>query len=217
MNDSRSMPAGRLLPPRIVLASASPRRRELLLQIGIESEVHPSHIDETAVRHDDPAMLAVRLAEAKARETAGMLGRWTLPILAADTVVAVGDEILEKPTDRGDARRMLESLSGRTHRVVTGIAVVAPAEGLPRASTEGADGRPDLPMQSAFAESAVTFCRLSTEEIVDYLDSREWEGVAGAYRIQGLAGRYVTDLRGSYSNVVGLPLHLVYSILTQYA
>ena len=118
------------LPSRIVLASASPRRRELLAQIGIEADVMPAHIDEEAIRHDHPVTLAVELARAKARAVlerfAAGGGRPTharIPLLAADTVVTVADEILEKPADRSEARRMLELLSGRTHQVVTGVAV----------------------------------------------------------------------------------------------
>lgn len=189
----------RRLPPRIVLASASPRREELLRQIGIAPIVRPANIDESLIRHDDPARLAVDLAIAKARaiNTAPNAG---LPILAADTVVVVGAEILEKPRDVDDARRMLALLSGRMHRVITGIAVI-----------RDPDAREVV---SRFAESRVVFADLSQEEGDEYLASGEWRDVAGGYRIQGLAARYITELSGSYSNVVGLPLHLVYSILT---
>jgi septum formation protein len=205
--------------PRIVLASASPRRRELLLQIGVHADVVPADIDENAIRHDNPRTLALELARAKARETARRLGveiaaetanrhddepggsETARPILAADTVVSVNGEILEKPVDREDAKRMLELISGRRHRVITGVAVIVP----------------DGTTISHAAESEVTFSSLSGAEIEQYLQTDEWVGVAGAYRIQGHAARYVTHLSGSYSNVVGLPLHLVYSILTQYA
>ena len=227
----------RSLPSRIVLGSASPRRRELLMQIGIEPIVVPAHIDESAIRHHDPVRLPIELAQAKALAVAQRLGRAQarrrtlpggtaglatggsgehgvgpdptgdpelahLPILAADTVVATLGEILEKPTDLDDAARMLRMLSGRTHQVVTGLAVIG--------SRDDSGG-----VTTRYAESHVTFAELSEDQIIDYLDSNEWQGVAGAYRIQGVAARFITHLSGSYSNVVGLPLHLVSSILTR--
>ncbi|MFW5684095.1 MAG: Maf family protein, partial [Spirochaetota bacterium] len=133
------------------------------------------------------------------------------PLLAADTVVAASGTILEKPASREHAREMLEMLSGRTHQVVTGVAFVAGAidasgSWLSVAAADAAVAR--------FCESHVTFASLSVAEIEAYLDSDEWRGVAGGYRIQGLAARHITALSGSYSNVVGLPLNLVYSILT---
>ncbi|MFW6313530.1 MAG: Maf family protein [Spirochaetota bacterium] len=190
----------RPLPSRIVLASASPRREELLRQIGITPIVRPANIDENLIRHDDPTRLAVDLAIAKARAI-GAHHQEDLPILAADTVVVVAGEILEKPIDVDDARRMLALLSGRVHRVITGVAVIA---------NPGAPGT-----VSRFAESRVVFAELSEGEVDEYLASGEWRDVAGGYRIQGFAARYITTLSGSYSNVVGLPLHLVYSILTE--
>ncbi len=186
----------RRIPSQIVLASASPRRSELLRQIGINPRVMPAHIDESAIRSADPVHLSLALARAKAR-TIGE--RVSATILAADTVVEVGGLILEKPADRADAERMLRLLSGREHRVITGVAVL-------RTTGELVDGH---------AESRVTFEALTESEIAACLDSDEWIGVAGAYRIQGIAARHITGLCGSYSNVVGLPLHLVYSILTQ--
>jgi len=191
--------ANRRLPARIVLASASPRREELLRQIGITPIVRPANIDESRIRHDDPTRLAVELAVAKARAIAPPRGE-DLPILAADTVVAVGNEILEKPTDVDDARRMLRLLSGAQHTVITGVAVIPPHD--------------QSEVHSKCAESRVVFGELSGDETEEYLASEEWRDVAGGYRIQGLAARYITELSGSYSNVVGLPLHLVYSILT---
>jgi septum formation protein len=187
------------LPSRIILASASPRRDELLRQIGIVPIIRPAHIDEELIRHDDPARLATELAAAKALAVVDR-AEDGLAILGADTVVAVAGEILEKPSDRADAARMVRLLSGRTHQVITGIAVVR---------------RPGDPPVARFAESHVTFAELSDVAIDEYLASGEWRGVAGAYRIQGVAARYITWLAGSYSNVVGLPLHLVYSILME--
>ncbi len=196
----------RPLPSEIILASASPRRKELLEQIGIATRIVPSAIDETRIRHDDPIRLATSLARAKAldvsssldQRTAQEVGSSPLPILGADTVVVAAGAILEKPAGRDDAARMLKLLSGCTHRVVTGIAVIWGTGSI----------------RTAHAESQVTFAELSELEIDACLNSREWVGVAGAYRIQGIAARHVTHLSGSYSNVVGLPLHLVYSILT---
>ncbi|MFW5743284.1 MAG: Maf family protein [Spirochaetota bacterium] len=233
------------LPSRIILASASPRRRELLVQIGIEADVIPASIDEESIRHDDPATLAVELARAKAQavlerfapprrappasraggaadDDIGPRGRDLAgrPLLAADTLVVAAGEILEKPVDRADARRMVGLLSGRTHQVVTGVAVawLPPAgaavehAGSVASPPEDRIGTP--PILARSCETDVTFATLSEREIEEYLDSGEWRGVAGGYRVQGLAARYVTHLSGSYSNVVGLPLHLLYAILT---
>ncbi len=233
---SSTSPAAGPLPRRIILASASPRRRELLAQIGIEADVIPAQIDEEAIRHDDPVTLAVELARAKARAVLERLsgepgafaasGRAnarqpTAPaLLAADTVVAAAGEILEKPADRADARRMLELLSGRTHRVVTGVAVAWLPPAVAAVARAGSSASPPEdridtpPVLARSCETDVTFATLSEREIDDYLDSDEWCDVAGGYRVQGLAARYVTDLSGSYSNVVGLPLHLLYAILT---
>ena len=196
----------RSVPSAIILASASPRRKELLEQIGIAATIVPSKVDETRIRHDDPVHLAISLARAKALDVAESVGRvprddpdpTVRPILGADTLVVVAGIILEKPAGRDDAARMLRLLSGRTHQVITGVAVIPGAGSI----------------RSAHAESHVTFAQLTEPEIDTCLESREWLGVAGAYRIQGIAARYITHLSGSYSNVVGLPLHLVYSILT---
>lgn len=190
------MPRNRAVSDRLVLASASERRVELLAQIGVFPRVVPANIDESSIRHDDPVRLAVDLAQAKVLVVAATESP---PVLAADTVVVVGAALLEKPGDRQDAERMLRLLAGRTHRVITGIAYVPDAGAL----------------RTAYAESEVTFTSLADAEIEALLDSDEWVGVAGAYRVQGLAARHVTRICGSYSNVVGLPLHLVYSILTQ--
>lgn len=221
MSDSsdhqQPQPAG-AVPSRIVLASASPRRRELLAQIGIEADVVPAHIDEEAIRHEAPVTLAVELARAKAttvlerltpEDRRAFAGR---PLLAADTVVAVAGEILEKPRDRNDARRMLELLSGRAHQVITGVAVAWLDHGV----ASGPANQIGLPaIDARSCETHVTFATLCTAEIDDYLDSDEWHDVAGGYRVQGLAAKFVIHLSGSYSNVVGLPLHLVYAILTE--
>ncbi len=181
---------------RLVLASASPRRIDLLAQIALSpDEVDPAGIDETPLALELPARHALRLAEAKARDVAQRHpGAF---VLAADTVVACGRRILPKALDRETARRCLALLSGRRHRVHGGIALALP------------DGR----VVSRRVETAVIFKRLDPAEIEDYLASGEWHGKAGGYAIQGLAARYVRGIVGSYSNVVGLPLFETASLL----
>jgi len=179
-----------------VLASASPRRRELLAQIGlVPDEVEPAGIDETPHALEPPGNLALRLASAKARAVSRRHpGAF---ILACDTVVACGRRILPQPGDEREARRCLELLSGRRHRVHGGVAAVSPAGKL----------------ASRKVETAVLFKRLSPEDIADYLASGEWRGKAGGYAIQGLAGRFVKGVIGSYANVVGLPLYETVALL----
>jgi septum formation protein len=175
--------------PLLVLASASPRRLELLRQIGIVPDrIDPAAIDETPHRGEEPAALALRLAEAKLRAVTPH--HPDAFVLAADTVVACGRRVLPKPADEAEARRCLELLSGRRHRVHSGIALAA------------RDGRTVLRRVT----SRVGFKRLSTAEIAAYLASGEWRGKAGGYAIQGRAAAMIRFLSGSYSNVVGLPL-----------
>ena len=175
--------------PLLVLASASPRRLELLRQIGIEPDrVDPAEIDETPHRDEEPAAHALRLAEEKLR--AVMPRHPGDYVLAADTVVACGRRIQPKTMDEASARRCLELLSGRRHRVHSGIALADP------------DGHVSL----RHVQSQVTFKRLSADEIAAYLASGEWRGKAGGYAIQGRAAALIRFISGSYSNVVGLPL-----------
>lgn len=173
----------------LVLASASPRRLDLLVQVGVVPDIiDPAHVDEAAHRHERPEHLAVRLAAAKAEAVAArMAGAW---VLGADTVVACGRRILPKPTTVADARACLRLLSGRRHRVHGGVAVVTP------------DGRSHLRRVTTI----VAFKRLQEDEIAAYLSGDEWRGKAGGYAIQGRAARFVRWIEGSYSNVVGLPL-----------
>ena len=186
---------------RLVLASASPRRVALLRQIGITPDaVIPADLDETPRRRETPGGLAQRLASEKARASAAvaaqrdeLAGAMTL---AADTVVAVGRRILPKAEIADEAEECLALLSGRAHRVFTGLAL-ATASGL----------------RTRLVESRVRFKRLSRAETTAYLDSGEWRGKAGAYAIQGLAGAFVVKLIGSYTNVVGLPLAEVSGLL----
>ena len=182
---------------RLVLASASPRRLELLRQIGIVPDaVDPAEIDETPWPRELPAAHVARLARTKADVV-----RPRHPdafVLAADTVVACGRRILGKPEDEAAARRFLQLLSGRRHRVHGGVAIVAP------------DGR----IATRRVVSQVAFKRLSEPEIAAYLATGEWRGKAGGYAIQGRAATLVSWMQGSYSNVVGLPLYETAQLLT---
>lgn len=181
--------------PEIVLASASPRRAALLRQIGLEFDVIPSRIEE-GVGVGDPAEVAEALALSKAEDVAGVAGRAI--VIGADTVVAVGGEILGKPIDCDDARRMLERLSGRVHSVVTGIAVID--AWAPRTVVD-------------HEETRVWFKSLDPEEIDLYVESGEPLDKAGAYGIQGLGSVIVERIEGCYFNVVGLPLPRLSRIL----
>ncbi len=176
--------------PRLILASASPRRLELLAQIGIVPDaVDPADIAETPLPRETPELMAARLARAKAEAVAQRHpGAF---VLGADTVVAVGRRILEKPADASDAGRFLALLSGRRHRVIGGVCAIDPA------------GR----AHERRGVTAVRFKRLSQEEIAHYLAAGEWHDKAGGYAIQGRAAAFVAWIGGSYSNVVGLPLH----------
>lgn len=172
----------------LVLASASPRRLALLAQIGVTpDEVVAADIDETPLKGETPRLLALRLARAKAQA----VKRDGVLVLAADTVVAVGRRVLPKAETEKEARDCLALLSGRTHRVYTAVAIVA---------TDGV-------ARDRLAEARVTFKRLSDREIATYIASGEWRGKAGGYAIQGLAARYVTNIVGSYTAIVGLPLY----------
>lgn len=176
--------------PLLILASASPRRRDLLLQIGIVPDrILPPDVDETPKPGETPEALVLRLAEAKARAVAAE--NPDAVVLAADTVVACGRRILPKAEDEATAKSCLGLLSGRRHRVYGGICVIAPGLASPRVRR---------------VVTAVTFKRLSELETRTYLASGEWRGKAGGYAIQGLAGRFVVQLSGSYGNVVGLSL-----------
>ena len=185
----------------ILLASSSPRRRELLTSYGFPLVVRPADTDES-VRDYLPVRkrvlaLAQDKAEAVLSETGNDDPRW---ILAADTLVSIGRRVLGKPRDRDQARDFLKVLSGRTHRVSTGIVLVDRASGTRRQAVE---------------ETRVLFSKLSLREIEGYLDFEEWQGAAGAYRIQGKAAFLVERVTGSYSCVVGLPLRAFYVILSK--
>ena len=173
--------------PRLVLASASPRRLELLERVGLHPEVRAADLDETRHADEPPVDYARRLAGAKARAVAERFA--DRPILAADTIVILDENVLGKPRDADDARVMLTQLQGRTHRVVTAFHILHAERERGRAIT-----------------TEVTMRALRPIEIEGYVGSREWDGKAGGYAIQGIAGAFVRAVAGSYSNVVGLPL-----------
>ena len=174
----------------LVLASASPRRLELLARLGIKPDrVLATDIDETPLKGEVPRAHAVRLAAAKARAAAALAPDGL--ILAGDTVVGVGRRILPKAEDEATARRCLALLSGRRHRVFSAIAVL----------------RPDGILREALSETIVRFKRLTGQEIDAYIAGGEWRGKAGGYAIQGSAEGFCDWLSGSHSGVVGLPLY----------
>jgi septum formation protein len=182
--------------PGLVLASASPRRRDLLAQIGlVPAVIDPADVDETPLRGELPAPLAKRLARLKAEAIAAR--HRGAAILAADTVVACGRRVLPKAETEADVRRCLALLSGRRHRVYGGVCVIAP------------DGHVALRL----VDTAVIFRRLTEIDIGRYLATDEWRGKAGGYAIQGHAAAFVRAINGSYSNVVGLDLFTVSSLL----
>lgn len=188
--------------PKLILASASPRRLALLQQVGIEPDaLLPTDLDETPQKSELPRLLAGRLASEKAHAAAKVAkNRPELAgayLLAADTVVAVGRRILPKCEIVSEASQCLALLSGRAHRVYTGLVLLTP---------NGASRR-------RIVESRVRFKRLSGDEIEAYLASGEWRGKAGGYAVQGLAGAFVQKIVGSYSSVVGLPLYETVSLL----
>jgi septum formation protein len=188
--------------PELILASASPRRLALLNQIGIEPEhLVPAHVDETPEKGELPRKLASRLADLKAiaaqhKARQSGIGANAL-VLAADTVVAVGRRILPKAETMEEASECLRLLSGRSHRVYTGLCLLTPS---------GQSRR-------RLVETRLRFKRLSAREMEGYLASAEWRDKAGGYAIQGIAGAFVVKLTGSYSGVVGLPLHETAALL----
>ncbi|MGG5887925.1 Maf family protein [Falsiroseomonas sp. HC035] len=175
--------------PKLVLASASPRRFDLLARIGCTPDrVLPTDIDEAPRKAELPRLLAIRLAAAKA--AAGALAEPDALILAADTVVALGRRLMGKPSDAAEAMHFLALLSGRRHRVMTAICLQ----------------RPDGAQTSRLVTSVLAFQRLTQAQIEDHVASGEWRGAAGGYQIQNRAEMFVRFLSGSHSNVVGLPL-----------
>lgn len=183
---------------KLILASASPRRKDLLAQIGVIPDLVTSvEFDESLLPDETPREAVERLARGKAEAAKTLRRSDDDLILTADTIVACGRRILGKPTDEKDARRMLQLLSGRRHQVLSAICLVGTGDTI----------------TSRTVVTRVSFKRLSAEELDAYLVSGEWDGKAGAYAIQGRAGVFVRGLEGSYSNVVGLPLHETANLL----
>ena len=190
------------LTRRLILASGSPRRRELLTNAGFEFEVMPPQAEESHDGSEAPHALVARLALVKARDVAARLPAGTVAVvLGADTVVVVGGDILGKPKSEDDARRMLTRLAGREHEVISGVALAGP--GAERSVT-------------AHETTRVVFRELTEDEIGQYVSGGEPIDKAGAYAIQGQASRFVVRIEGSYSNVMGLPVALVDRLLREW-
>jgi septum formation protein len=181
---------------RLILASSSPRRRELLSSVGLEFDVIPSHVPEEHQPGEAPEEYVARLSRDKARAVAAQhSGRW---VVAADTTVLLGDQLLEKPAGREDAIRMLQTIAGQTHIVYTGVT-------LENARQSYSDTR--------VAESEVRVLPLSRQDIEWYVESGEPMDKAGAYAVQGIGAMFIDSIHGSYTNVVGLPLALLFQML----
>jgi septum formation protein len=177
----------------LVLASASPRRAELLSRLGLRISIQPAAIDETARPDERPLDYVKRLAEEKLVASRALMdpasSEAELPVLAADTIVVLGGKILGKPGGPEEAGQMLQSLSGRRHEVITGYRVARGTQSAGRA-----------------VSTAVSFRLVGAEEVAAYVASGEWRGKAGGYAVQGIAAIFAAEIRGSFTNVVGLPL-----------
>ena len=201
----------------LVLASASPRRQELLCHAGIEFTVQPADVDETPLPGEGARECAERLAREKALKVWRTRRRDL--VLGADTVVVVDETILGKPLDFEDAARILRLLAGRTHEVITGVCLIMPVRTqyrVPGTVQSGmAPGRATeaMDVRSASETTMVTMSKVSDREILDYVATGEPMDKAGAYAIQGRASRWIPRIEGDYSNVVGLPVALVYRML----
>ncbi|HEX9983607.1 MAG TPA: Maf family protein [Thermoanaerobaculia bacterium] len=181
---------------KFILASASPRRRELLASIGLDFEVLPSNVPEVHQEGEAPEEYVARLSRDKAQALASAHpSRW---VIAADTTVLLGEELLEKPADEADARRMLEAIAGKTHVVYTGLTLV----NLERNHHD-----------TRVAESEVRMLPLSDDEIAWYVRTGEPMDKAGAYAVQGIGAMFIESINGSYTNVVGLPLATLFQML----
>ncbi|HMJ25397.1 MAG TPA: Maf family protein [Pyrinomonadaceae bacterium] len=189
--------SSRIALPKIILASASPRRAEILRSVGWPFESLAQDIDETRKADEDAATYVQRLARTKA-ETAAQRRPDSL-IVGADTTVVIRNEILEKPIDHDDARRMLRQLSGQWHQVLTGVAVIGFSD-----------------TKVAYAITEVKFAAMSPDEIDWYVASGEPMDKAGAYAIQGPGSRFIEEIRGEYFNVVGLPVRLLYEMIVEH-
>jgi septum formation protein len=179
----------------LILASASERRAELLRAAGFDFQIVPAGVDEKRLPGEEPAVYVERLARAKSEAVAEI--HPSQPVLAADTSVVVGSQVLGKPVDRDDMVRMLRLLLGRSHQVMTGVALRWPPDQL----------------RSTVTTTTVTMVRLSEEELAWYVASEEGADKAGGYAVQGLGSRFISQVEGSYSSVVGLPIDAVYRML----
>jgi septum formation protein len=187
------------MQPKIILASKSPRRAQLLHQVGLSFKIVPSHIDESNFHSTNPVQTARKIAVAKARSVA--LKYRSGIIIGADTIVVINRKILGKPIDKQDARNLLSNLSGKTHRVITGIAVL--------------DARTNC-IKQGHSITAVTFRKLTLKEIEEYIDTGDPFDKAGSYGIQGKGALFVERITGDYFNVVGLPLVLLFRLLKSF-
>jgi septum formation protein len=183
------------LREKLILASGSPRRKELLTAVGWEFEAVTAGIDESLKPGEDPATYVQRLAKSKADAVAAKLNHGL--VLGADTTVVVDDHILGQPLDDDDAKRMLQLLNDKWHEVLTGVAVVR----------VGGESR------VAYETTRVRFADMSEREIDWYISTGEARGKAGAYGIQGAAGLFIKEIQGDYFNIVGLPVRLVYELI----
>lgn len=182
----------------IILASQSPRRKQLLQQIGIEPLCHPVDIDETPGINEKPLDYCKRMAEQKS--LAGVeKSTDNIPVLGSDTIVVLGNKILGKPKDKADAVRMLQSLSGKSHKVITCVCVTKEDRQLQKCSV-----------------SEVTFSTIPEKEIISYVDSNEPMDKAGSYAIQGYAAVWISQIKGSYTGIMGLPLYETAQILREF-
>lgn len=182
---------------RLVLASASPRRAELLKKLRPDFEIAPSAVDESRIRADTPEDFAVRAALAKAEEVARSIP--DAVVIGADTIVVLGDRVLGKPKDDQEAIQMLEALSGKTHRVITGLAVIDPEKDQAR---------------TAYETTAVKMKKVADKEIIDYVKSGKPMDKAGSYGIQEIERAFIEKIEGDYDNVVGLPLGKLKELLS---
>jgi len=192
-------PAAGLVSPPLILASASPRRREILERIGVAIEVMPADIDETAHDDEPPAAYVARIARAKAAAIARPSDRW---VLAADTTVTIDGAILGKAETADEAAAMLRRLSGRTHQVLTAFVLVGERDGC-------------ACLRDGVVASDVVMTELDAPTVADYVACGEWRGKAGAYALQGIGAALVREVRGSVTNVIGLPLAEVVAALRE--
>ena len=197
-----------------MLASASPRRQELLRSAGIAITVQPTNLPEVPLDGEAPKVFAERLAREKA--WAIFKQRPNEFVLGADTIVVVGKQILGKPSNAADAARMLRLLSGRAHEVTTGVCLMGPARTSATEGSAGAGGKGDALGDTRSETTLVTMSEFTDEEIQAYVATGEPMDKAGAYAIQGMASRWIPRIEGDYSNVVGLPIALVYRMLREH-